>query len=124
MLTELRIQNFAIIDHLELEFGPGLVVFTGETGAGKSIIMDALDLLLGGRTDATAIRSEADLARVEGTFKFSGPERAAAHEILKREDLLDEPDYLTLTREIRREGRRRGPHQWSYCQPGAAEGTG
>ncbi len=105
MLTELRIQNFAIIEHLELEFGPGLVVFTGETGAGKSIIMDALDLLLGGRTDATAIRSEADLARVEGTFKFSGPERAAAHEILKREDLLDEPDYLTLTREIRREGR-------------------
>jgi len=105
MLTELRIQNFAIIEHLELEFGPGLVVFTGETGAGKSIIMDALDLLLGGRTDATAIRSEADLARVEGTFKFSGPERAAAHEILKREDLLDDPDYLTLTREVRREGR-------------------
>ena len=105
MLTELRIENFAIIEHLDLDFGPGLVVFTGETGAGKSIIMDALDLLLGGRTDATAIRSEADLARVEGTFKFSGLERAAAHEILKREDLLDEPDYLTLTREIRREGR-------------------
>jgi DNA repair protein RecN (Recombination protein N) len=105
MLTELRIQNFAIIEHLELEFGPGLVIFTGETGAGKSIIMDALDLLLGGRTDATAIRSEADLARVEGTFKITGPERAAAHEILKREDLLDDPDYLTLTREVRREGR-------------------
>ncbi|MBE3067467.1 MAG: DNA repair protein RecN [Chloroflexi bacterium] len=105
MLTELRIQNFAIIDHLELEFGPGLMVFTGETGAGKSIIMDALDLLLGGRTDATAIRSDADLARVEGTFKLSGPERVAAHEILKREDLLDEQNYVTLTREVRREGR-------------------
>ncbi|MDP2993950.1 MAG: DNA repair protein RecN [Anaerolineales bacterium] len=105
MLTELRIQNFAIIDHLELDFGPGLVVFTGETGAGKTIIMDALDMLLGGRTDATAIRSDADLARVEGTFKLSGPERVAAHEILKREDLLDEQNYVTLTREVRREGR-------------------
>ena len=47
MLTELHIQNFAIIDHLDLEFGPGLVILTGETGAGKSIIMDALDMLLG-----------------------------------------------------------------------------
>jgi DNA repair protein RecN (Recombination protein N) len=105
MLTELRIQNFAIIDHLELDFGPGLVVFTGETGAGKSIIMDAVDMLLGGRADATLIRSEADLARVEGTFRLSGPEWAAAHEILQREDLLDEQNYVTLTREVRREGR-------------------
>lgn len=105
MLTELRIQNFAIIDQLELEFGSGLVVFTGETGAGKSIIMDALDMLLGGRVDSTVIRSDADLARVEGTFKLSGPEKAAAHEILEREDLLDDQDYVTLTREVRREGR-------------------
>jgi len=105
MLTELRIQNFAIIERLELNFGPGLIVFTGETGAGKSIIMDALDMLLGGRTDTTAIRSDADLARVEGTFKLSGPERVAALEILKREDMLDEQNYVTLTREVRREGR-------------------
>jgi DNA repair protein RecN (Recombination protein N) len=105
MLTDLRIDNFAIIDHLELGFGPGLVVFTGETGAGKSIIMDALDMLLGGRADAATIRSDADLARVEATFKLSGPERVAAHKILKREDLLDEQDYVTLTREVRREGR-------------------
>ena len=105
MLTELHIQNFAIIDHLDLEFGPGLVVLTGETGAGKSIIMDALDILMGGRADVTSIRSEADLARVEGTFKLSGSERPAAIEILKREELLDDPDYVTLMREIRREGR-------------------
>ena len=105
MLTELHIRDFAIIDHLELEFGKGLVVFTGETGAGKSIIMDALDMLLGGRADATVIRSDADLARVEGTFKLSGPERTTAHEILQREDLLDEQDFVTLTREVRREGR-------------------
>src|SRR5512140_1034157 len=105
MLTELRILNFAIIDQLELEFGPGLVIFTGETGAGKSIIMDALDVILGGRADVTTIRSDADLARLEGTFKLSGPERTAALEILKREDLLDDQDFVTLTREIRREGR-------------------
>jgi len=105
MLSELHIQNFAIIDRLDIEFGPGLVILTGETGAGKSIIMDALDMLLGGRADATSIRSEAELARVEGTFKLSGPVRAAAHEILKREELLDDPDYVTLMREVRREGR-------------------
>ncbi|MBU2609605.1 MAG: DNA repair protein RecN, partial [Chloroflexi bacterium] len=105
MLTELRIQNFAIIDRLELEFGPGLQIFTGETGAGKSIIMDAVEMILGGRADLTVIRSDADLARVEATFKLSGPERRPAHEILEREDLLDDPNYLTLSREVRREGR-------------------
>jgi len=105
MLTELHIRNFAIIDQLDLEFGPGLAVFTGETGAGKSIIMDAVELLLGGRADATAIRSDADLAQVEGTFKLAGPERSAAQEILKREDLLDDPRYVVLGRETRREGR-------------------
>ena len=105
MLTELHIQNFAIIDRLDLEFGSGLIILTGETGAGKSIIMDAVDMLLGGRVDSTSIRSDADLAHVEGTFKLSGPERPAAHAILKREELLDDPNYVTLTREIRREGR-------------------
>ena len=105
MLTELHIQNFAIIDHLDLEFGSGLVILTGETGAGKSIILDALELLLGGRADVTSIRSDEELARVEAIFKLSGPERPAAHEILKREELLDDPDYLSLTREVRREGR-------------------
>jgi len=105
MLTELRIQNFAIIDHLELNFGPGLLIFTGETGAGKSIIMDAVEMILGGRADLTVIRSDADLARVEATFKLAGHERQPACEILQREELLDDPNYVTLSREVRREGR-------------------
>ncbi|MBI4732825.1 MAG: DNA repair protein RecN [Chloroflexi bacterium] len=105
MLTELHIQNFAIIDRVELDLGPGLLVFTGETGAGKSIIMDAVDMLLGGRADSTSIRSDADLARVEGTFKLTGAERAPVNEILQREELLDDPKFVTLSREVRREGR-------------------
>jgi DNA repair protein RecN (Recombination protein N) len=90
MLTELRIENFAIIDKLDLDFDPGLIIFTGETGAGKSIIMDALEMLLGGRADTSALRADAERATVEGTFKLAGAEKAAVLEILKREDLLDD----------------------------------
>jgi DNA repair protein RecN (Recombination protein N) len=105
MLTELRIENFAIIDKLNLDFASGLVIFTGETGAGKSIIMDALEMLLGGRVDASVLRAEAERASVEGAFKLAGAEKAAVLEILKREDLLDDENYVTLAREVRREGR-------------------
>lgn len=105
MLTELRIENFAIIDRLELEFGRGLIAFTGETGAGKSIIMDALEMLLGGRAETSVIRAQAERATVEGVFKLSGITREAVNEILRREDLLDDENYVTLAREVRREGR-------------------
>ena len=105
MLTELRIQNFAIIDKLELKFGPGLIILTGETGAGKSIILDAVTMLIGGRAETTVIRTEAEHAFVEGLFSLEGPEKEAAHEVLKREELLDDENYVTLTREVRREGR-------------------
>lgn len=105
MLTELRIQDLAIIDRLELEFGPGLIILTGETGAGKSIILDAVEMMLGGRADATIIRAEAERTSVEGVFRLEGAAREGVNEILKREELLDEPDTVTLAREIRREGR-------------------
>ncbi|MGD8622175.1 MAG: DNA repair protein RecN, partial [Anaerolineales bacterium] len=105
MLTDLRIKNFAIIDDLELSFAPGFVVLTGETGAGKSIIIDAVEMLLGGRADSTAVRSEADMALIEGHFKIDDAVRSELHAILEREGLLDDPDYLVLSREIRREGR-------------------
>jgi DNA repair protein RecN (Recombination protein N) len=105
MLTELRIQNFAIIDQLELEFGPHLITFTGETGAGKSIIIDAVGTLLGSRVDDMLIRTHADRALIEGVFQIDPAVQPSIHDILQRENLLDDPKFLTLGREIRREGR-------------------
>jgi len=105
MLTELRIENFAIIDQLELRFFPGLITFTGETGAGKSIIIDAVELLLGGRADATMIRSGADKALIDAVFELSGPNKVPIQSILEREELLENPDYLTFGREVRSGGR-------------------
>lgn len=105
MLTELRITNFAIIDKLDLRPGSGLIILTGETGAGKSIILDAVTMLIGGRADATVVRAESDAAMVEGVFHLKGAEKAAVAAILAREDLQDDPDYITISREVRREGR-------------------
>lgn len=105
MLVELRIENFAIIDKIELQLGPGLTVFTGETGAGKSIIIDAVETLLGVRADTSFIRTGVENSSVEATFKIMPRVRAQVHEILKEETLLDDENYVTLRREFRREGR-------------------
>ncbi len=107
MLEEIRISNFAIIDRLELGFGRGLNVITGETGAGKSIIVDAVDLLLGGKSDASMVRSGADKAVIEGTFNLGEATQALIVPVLEREGLTDENggDSLILSREIRANGR-------------------
>ena len=110
MLEEIRIQNFAIIDRLELAFAPGLNVITGETGAGKSIIIDAVDLLLGGKADAAFVRAGADKSIVEGVFALDAKVRAALLPLLKRAELLDPEaadtlESITLTREVRANGR-------------------
>ncbi|HVU12546.1 MAG TPA: DNA repair protein RecN [Phototrophicaceae bacterium] len=107
MLEEIRISNFAIIDHLELGFGKGLNVITGETGAGKSIIIDAVDLLLGGKSDASMVRSGADKTVIEGTFSLSHSAEVNVTPVLEREGLTDEDngDALILSREIRANGR-------------------
>lgn len=105
MLIELRIEDFAIIDSLELKFNPDLVTLTGETGAGKSIILDAIEALVGRRADTALIRKGADRARIEAIFTLSGSNQQAIQEILEREELSDDSSYLTLSRELRREGR-------------------
>jgi len=108
MLTELRIRDFAIIDELSLDCGPGFVVFTGETGAGKSILIDAVEVLLGGRAEATMIRSEAPVALVEGSFRLVPGGGDEARRLLEAEGLLEDGETLLLSREIRREGRTVG----------------
>lgn len=107
MLEELRISNFAIIDTLELTLSNGLNVITGETGAGKSIVIDAVELLLGGKADASFIRAGAEKAVIEGSFHVGDEVRPMIDPILMREDLLhpDDPALLILTREIRANGR-------------------
>jgi len=105
MLQELRVRDFAIIEDLHLVLGGGFIVFTGETGAGKSIIIDAMEMLLGGRADSTAVRAGADAALIEGIFALDEAIRPEVHRLLQAEDLLEDPTTLILSREIRREGR-------------------
>ncbi len=105
MILDLRIENFAIIDHLELSFAQGLIVFTGETGAGKSIIIDAVETILGGRTDLTMLRAGAEMANIEASFSIPEPLRPQVSAILEKEELLDDPQWITLGRQIRSNGR-------------------
>jgi DNA repair protein RecN (Recombination protein N) len=106
VLSELLIRNFAIIDEIHLRFGPGFSVLTGETGAGKSIIIDAVSLLLGGRGGSDVIRAGADRASIEGVFLLDQETNANVYPLLEQDSLQgDEPEVLVLAREIRREGR-------------------
>lgn len=109
MLTELYIRNFAIIDELRLHFHSGFNVLTGETGAGKSIILDAVMLMLGGRADTTLVRSGAGEAYVEATFTLSDALKQIVAPILEAEGLDAEAeehgDAVLLSRELRLNGR-------------------
>jgi len=98
MLSELRIRNLAIIESLALRLAPGFNVLTGETGAGKSIIVGALGLLLGDRASADVIRSGADRATVEGTFDAA--ERPEIRALLDQHGIEIENSIVVLKREV------------------------
>lgn len=113
MLAELTITNFAIIDRVQMQLAPGFNVMTGETGAGKSIIVDALSQLLGSRADTTLIRAGADRARIEGIFVLDEEQYQALAPLLREYGLLDEnedddDDGLILARELHSTGRSTG----------------
>jgi len=105
MLTELRIRNFAIIESVTLPLGKGFNVLSGETGAGKSIVVGALGLLLGERASADLIRSGADKATVEGVFDISSVRSIA--QLADERGIDVEDDTLVLKREIAANGRGR-----------------
>ena len=102
MLNRLAVKNIALIDQCALDFDAGLNVFSGETGAGKSLIVDAVSLLMGGKADRSLIRAGADKAYVEGLFSLT--DCPQAKEILKLNE-LDAGDEVLLSREITSSGR-------------------
>ena len=104
MLTHIHIHDFAIVDALELELSAGMTALTGETGAGKSILVDALGLILGGRADADAIRHGCDKAELSAAFNIDA--LPAVRDWLREHD-LDSGDDCQLRRVIGREGRSR-----------------
>ena len=105
MLLELSLENIAIIESLRLQFAPGFGVLTGETGAGKSIIIDAMTLLLGGRASAEIIRTGCERASVEGVFGLSPETSAVLRPVLEERGLSEDGDQLILRREIGRSRR-------------------
>ena len=97
MLLSLRIENFALIDHLDLDLGTGLNVFTGETGAGKSIILDAVDAVLGGKVDRRSIRTGATRSLLEATFEI---ENKWLHWLTEQEIDLVDGSLIVCSREV------------------------
>jgi DNA repair protein RecN (Recombination protein N) len=106
MLTHLQIRDFAIIDLIELEVRAGLTVLTGETGAGKSIVVDALAMLTGGKGGAEVVRAGAERAELSATFDISDAPPALRE--LLAEQSVDAEDELTVRRVIASDGRSRG----------------
>jgi DNA repair protein RecN (Recombination protein N) len=101
MLQSLCIKNYALIDELNVEFGRGLNIITGETGAGKSIVIDALSLALGERADSNAVRKGAEKAILEGVFTIS---RNGRLETLLKQNEIELSDTLILRREVSAKG--------------------
>ena len=105
MLRSLSIRDFVIVDRMELEFDTGFTVLTGETGAGKSILIDALALVLGARADALVVRQDAERAEVSAEFDISTLKPVKKY--LEKQELTDEGDACLVRRVIDASGRSR-----------------
>ena len=103
MLVRMGIKNFALIEHMQLEFAKGITIFTGETGSGKSILMDAFSILLGERASSEFIRHEKDSFLIEGVFDIAGD--TALQDLLLKKNILLEDDTLILSRTFNRNGK-------------------
>ncbi len=104
MLSLLKIENIALIDRLEIEFGPGLDLLTGETGSGKSIIVDSVSALTGDRVSTDLIKHGAETARIEGLFSVTGNKTIAA---LLGESGIETSDEIIIRRELSSTGKNR-----------------
>jgi DNA repair protein RecN (Recombination protein N) len=107
VLAELRLENYAVIDNVAVEFGPSLNLLTGETGAGKSLLMEALALLLGEKASAEIIRSGAERAVISAVFELEGGAREAALRLLEENGIDTEDGSLILRREMALGGKGR-----------------
>ena len=103
MLKTLTVWNFALLEHVEINFDAGLNILTGETGAGKSILIDALGAVLGHRLSSDVIRTGCDWLRVEAIFDITGEKRL--HDLLAEQAIDDEDDSLIVTRQITTKGK-------------------
>ena len=107
MLRSLMIRQIALIDEAQIHFCHGMQVLTGETGAGKSIVVDAVNLILGGRADREMIRTGSDRASVEAVFDIKGNDHAIS--FLVREEIEHEDPEVTVYREITTTGKGPSP---------------
>ena len=107
MLVELRLENYAVVDNLAVLFAPGLNLLTGETGAGKSILIDALALLLGDKASADVIRSGAEKATISAVFEVEGGAEKTVTQILENNGIDQEDESIILRREISTAGKGR-----------------
>jgi len=117
MLTTLAIRNVVLIDALDLAFGPGLGVLTGETGAGKSILLDALGLVLGARAESGLVRAGEEQASVTATFEFAALPEGVRQALGEAEVEIEAGEPLILRRRVRADG---GSKAWVNDQPVSA----
>lgn len=103
MILALRIKNFGILSSAEIEFGEGLQCFTGETGAGKSMIVDAVEVCLGGRASADMVRSGADKAVIQ--MVLACDEKVLSHMDRETKEMVEDPSEILLEREVTSQGR-------------------